>query len=67
MSLDLFYRDPYMLDFLGLRDTYSEKDLERILEILKVEESQNCYKKATNYNYFFTCCIKSAIIFEKYR
>ena len=26
MSLDLFYRDPYMLDFLGLRDTYSEKD-----------------------------------------
>ena len=27
MSLDLFYRDPYMLDFLGLRDTYSEKDL----------------------------------------
>ena len=25
MSLDLFYRDPYMLDFLGLRDTYSEK------------------------------------------
>ena len=28
MSLDLFYRDPYMLDFLGLRDTYSGKDLE---------------------------------------
>ena len=26
MSLDLFYRDPYILDFLGLRDTYSEKD-----------------------------------------
>lgn len=28
MSLDLFYRDPYMLDFLALKDTYSEKDLE---------------------------------------
>ena len=28
MSLDMFYRDPYMLDFLGLKDTYSEKDLE---------------------------------------
>lgn len=28
MSLDLFYRDPYVLDFLGLKDTYSEKDLE---------------------------------------
>ena len=27
MSLDLFYRDSYMLDFLGLRDIYSEKDL----------------------------------------
>ena len=25
MSLDLFYRDPYVLDFLGLKDTYSEK------------------------------------------
>lgn len=28
MSVDMFYRDPYMLDFLGLKDTYSEKDLE---------------------------------------
>lgn len=28
MSLDMFYRDPYMLDFLGLKDIYSEKDLE---------------------------------------
>lgn len=31
MSLDLFYRDPYVLDFLGLRDTYSEKDLENAI------------------------------------
>ena len=28
MSVDLFLKDPYMLDFLGLKDTYSEKDLE---------------------------------------
>ena len=28
MSSDLFFRDPYILDFLGLKDTYSEKDLE---------------------------------------
>ncbi|MBT9808698.1 DUF1016 family protein [Enterocloster citroniae] len=28
MSVDMFYRDPYMLDFLGLQDTFSEKDLE---------------------------------------
>ncbi|MDR2022181.1 MAG: PDDEXK nuclease domain-containing protein [Hungatella sp.] len=28
MSINLFYRDPYMLDFLGLKDTFSEKDLE---------------------------------------
>lgn len=28
MSTDLFFRDPYVLDFLGLKDTYSEKDLE---------------------------------------
>ena len=28
LSPDLVFRDPYLLDFLGLRDTYSEKDLE---------------------------------------
>jgi len=28
---DLVFRDPYMLDFLGLRDTYSEQDLESAL------------------------------------
>lgn len=27
-SPDLVFRDPYFLDFLGLKDTYSEKDLE---------------------------------------
>ena len=31
MSTDLFYRDPYILDFLGLKDTYSEKDLENAI------------------------------------
>ena len=31
MSLDLFYRDPYVLDFLVLKDTYSEKDLENAI------------------------------------
>jgi predicted nuclease of restriction endonuclease-like (RecB) superfamily len=28
VSPDLVFRDPYLLDFLGLRDTFSEKDLE---------------------------------------
>jgi predicted nuclease of restriction endonuclease-like (RecB) superfamily len=28
MSPDLIFRDPYLLDFMGLKDTYSEKDLE---------------------------------------
>ncbi len=28
MSVNLAIRDPYFLDFLGLKDTYSEKDLE---------------------------------------
>lgn len=28
ISPDLVFRDPYILDFLGLKDTYSEKDLE---------------------------------------
>jgi len=28
VSPDLIFRDPYLLDFLGLKDAYSEKDLE---------------------------------------
>ncbi|MGH9944561.1 MAG: PDDEXK nuclease domain-containing protein [Pyrinomonadaceae bacterium] len=28
MTSDLVFRDPYLLDFLGLRDTYNERDLE---------------------------------------
>lgn len=28
LNPDLVFRDPYLLDFLGLRDTYAEKDLE---------------------------------------
>jgi len=28
MSSELVFRDPYLLDFLGLADTYSEQDLE---------------------------------------
>jgi predicted nuclease of restriction endonuclease-like (RecB) superfamily len=28
LSADLVFRDPYLLDFLGLKDTYSEEDLE---------------------------------------
>lgn len=28
LSQDLAFRDPYLLDFLGLADTYAEKDLE---------------------------------------
>jgi predicted nuclease of restriction endonuclease-like (RecB) superfamily len=31
LTPDLVFRDPYMLDFLGLRDTYSEQDLESAL------------------------------------
>jgi predicted nuclease of restriction endonuclease-like (RecB) superfamily len=31
MSTDLFFRDPYVLDFLELQDTYSEKDVENAI------------------------------------
>jgi len=31
LSADLVFRDPYILDFLGLKDTYSEKDLEKAI------------------------------------
>ncbi len=36
LSPDLVFKDPYILDFLGLKDTFVEKDLERaILEKLE--------------------------------
>ncbi len=31
LSPDLIFRDPYILDFLNLKDTYSEKDLEKAI------------------------------------
>lgn len=31
MTPDMVFQDPYMLDFLGLKDTFSEKDLESAL------------------------------------
>ncbi len=31
LTPDLVFQDPYLLDFLGLRDTFSEKDLESAL------------------------------------
>jgi len=31
MSADLVFRDPYFLDFLGLSDSYSERDLEQAI------------------------------------
>ncbi len=37
LTPDLVFRDPYFLDFLGLKDTYSEKDLES--SILREMES----------------------------
>lgn len=33
LNPDLVFRDPYFLDFLGLKDTYSEKDLENSILI----------------------------------
>jgi predicted nuclease of restriction endonuclease-like (RecB) superfamily len=30
-TADLVFRDPYLLDFLGLKETYSEKDLENAI------------------------------------
>jgi len=33
LNPDLVFRDPYFLDFLGLSDTYSEKDLEEAILI----------------------------------
>ncbi len=33
MSLDMFFRGPYILDFLDLKDTYSEKDLKNAIQV----------------------------------
>ncbi len=31
LTPDLVFRNPYILDFLGLQDTYSERDLEKAI------------------------------------
>ena len=36
LSPDLAFRDPYLLDFLGLADTYAEKDLEAAISELQI-------------------------------
>lgn len=38
VSPDLVFRDPYFLDFLGLADTYSEKDLETSIIMTSMSE-----------------------------
>lgn len=38
LTPDLVFRDPYLLDFLGLKDTYAERDLEAV--ILREMEAQ---------------------------
>lgn len=37
MSTDLFFREPYVLDFLNLKDNYNEKDIENAI----ISELQN--------------------------
>ncbi len=37
LSPDLVFKDPYVLDFLGLKDTYLEKDLEQAI-LAKIEQ-----------------------------
>lgn len=37
LTPDLVFKDPYFLDFLGLHDTYSEKDLENSRLLTKVK------------------------------
>ena len=44
LSTDLVFRDPYVLDFLGLKDTYSEKDLESAI----LNELQTVYYRNGN-------------------
>lgn len=38
LTPELVFRDPYFLDFLGLKGAYQEKDLEEI-ELLKLDKS----------------------------
>lgn len=49
LTPDLVFRDPYVLDFLGLRDTYAEKDLETA--ILREMESFILELGAGGYNH----------------
>jgi hypothetical protein len=56
LTPDLVFRDPYLLDFLGLADTYSERDLEaailRELERFLFDNFSNIQKPAFRRNQF---------------
>ena len=57
MSPDLVFRDPYFLDFLGLSDTYAEKDLESAI----LAEMQRFIIELGN-DFAFMACQKRIII-----
>lgn len=50
LSPDLIFRDPYFLDFLGLNDAYSEKDLEQsiLIELQKFIIELGSTEKVSN-------------------
>jgi len=54
LTPDLVFRDPYFLDFLGLKDTYSEKDLETA--ILREMERGNGELYTGAWSRIFVCC-----------
>ncbi|PWJ57082.1 putative nuclease of restriction endonuclease-like (RecB) superfamily [Dyadobacter jejuensis] len=54
LSPDLVFRDPYVLDFLGLSETYSEKDLEASII---VELQRFIVEMGTDFAYCIFCSI----------
>ena len=56
MTPDLVFRDPYLLDFLGLADTYSERDLEaailrELVRFLELWHRLLLHRPAEEYNH----------------
>lgn len=45
MTPDMVFRDPYLLHLFGLKDTYSEKDLESIHSRWKSNENKKRYRR----------------------
>jgi hypothetical protein len=65
LTPEMVFRDPYFLDFLGLKDTYSEKDLEATMRKRRRNTSTSGRKAFSLPNTAPSCRRANCLIYRK--